>query len=168
MKSRIATFIIFGLLLFAFILGSVLSFIFGNFISNSVFILLILITLLIIFSIKRHGDRLFAAKNALLAKYTFFTLGPDSQNEVVNKTINILQRGGIDDAVQKINNLTEKERYSFYALAMDKIGIKPAFENEEWWVNIKNPFIALINAEQEIKSIQSLYNKMYGIEITLE
>jgi hypothetical protein len=118
--------------------------------------------------VKKNGDRLFAAQNALLAKHTFSTLDPDKQNDVINKANEILQRGGIEDASGRIKEMTERIQYSFYALAMDEIGIKPAFEKEEWWVNIKNPFIALINADREIKSIQSLYIKMYGVDITLE
>jgi hypothetical protein len=168
MKHKIATFIIFSLLSVAFILGAVLSIIFENYISNSVFILLILVTLLIIFNIKRHGDRLFAAKNALLAKYTFSTLDQDKQDEVINKTIDILQRGGIEEAIKKINGMAEREKYSFFALAMEEIGINPAFEKEEWWVKIKNPFIVLIKADKEIKTIQALFSKTYGIKIPLE
>ncbi len=165
MKYKIA---ILSVLLFAFILGAALSYIFRNYISSAVFILLLLITILIIFSIKRHGDRLFAAQNALLAKYTFFTLDIDKKNEIINKAQEILQRGGIEGTSERIEEMTEKIRYSFYALAMDEIGVKPAFAKEEWCVNIKNPFIALINADKEIKSIQALYSKMYGVDITLE
>jgi hypothetical protein len=165
MKYKIA---ILSLLLFAFILGAVLSFIFQNYISNTVFILLILITILTIFSIKRHGDRLFAAQNALLAKYTFSKLDLDKKNEVINKTCEILKRGGIEGDSRIIEEMIEKVRYSFYALAMDEIGIKPAFPNEKWWANIKNPFVALIKADKEIKTIQSLYSKMYGVEIIFE
>jgi hypothetical protein len=166
MKYKLA---ILSIKFLAFILIVALSFIFGNYIPNTVIILLLIIIILTItFDVKRNGDRLFAAQNALLAKYTFSTLDPNKQNKVINKTNEILQRGGIEETSGRINKMTERTRYSFYALAMDEIGIKPAFEEEEWWVNIKNPFIALINADREIKSIQSLYRKMYGLDITLE
>jgi len=153
----------------AFILIVALSFIFGNYIPNTFIILLLFIIILtIIFDVKKHGDRLFAAQNAFLAKYTFSTLDPDKQNDVINKTNEILQRGGIEETSEKIKEMTERIRYSFFALAMDEIGIKPAFEKEEWWANIKNPFIALINADREMKNIQSLYRKMYGVDIKLD
>lgn len=165
MKYKI---VILSLLLLAFIFGAALSFIFHNYISNAVFILLAIVNIIIIISIKRHGGKLFAAQNALLAKYTFYTLDIDKKNEVINKTQEILQRGGIKTTSERIEEMTEKIRYTFYALAMDEIGIKPVFAKEEWWINIKNPFTALINGDKEIKSIQTLYSKMYGVDITLE
>lgn len=80
----------------------------------------------------------------------------------------ILQRGGIDEISKIIKDMTEKVRYTFYALAMDEIGIKPAFSKEEWWIHIKKPFISLINADKEIRTIQTPYKKMFDVEIKFE
>jgi hypothetical protein len=131
-------------------------------------VLILIMGIYVAFKIKRHGDRLFAAQNALLAKYTFINLDQDSKDKVVNQTANILERGAITPSFDKIKDMSERQLFSFYALAMDELGIPPSISKEKWWSNIRNPFVSLINADKEIRTISKLYKKEYNIDIGLD
>lgn len=130
-------------------------------------VLIVIVGIYFIFHVKRHGSRVGAAKNALLAKYTFSHLDSEKQLKVLDRTRHILESGGIRNASERLQNLPQRERYGFYALAMAELGIPPCVGNEAWQY-VKNPFVALIRADSHIKAAQNDLKNKYDVEITLE
>ena len=107
--------------------------------------------------------------NALLAKYTFETLDTEVQKSVIEKTESILLRGGgfSEAAVEeRMDGFTEKERYGFYALAMSELNISPALSKYNWY-HVSNPFVALINADHQMRMARRHLIKSEDIDIEM-
>ena len=132
-----------------------------------IIVLIIIAGIYLFFHVKSHGSKVGAAKNALLAKYTFSRIDSKTQSKVLDRTRDILRSGGIRDATEKLQTLSERERYGFYALAMAELGIPPALGNETWQY-VRNPFAALIRAESHIAASQNDLKNKYGVDITME
>lgn len=107
-----------------------------------------------------------AAMNALLAKHTFETLDPVDQARVVEQTKTILLAGGFPDAEGRMASFTEKEKYGFYALAMSELNIFPALADYDWYY-VKNPFVALIKADNEIQAARRRLIKSEGVDVEI-
>ena len=118
------------------------------------------------FHVKKHGSKVGAAKNALLAKHTFPDLQPEVRSQVVERAKHILQVRGIRDPSKKLEGMSEAERYCFFALAMAELEIRPSLGNELWHY-VENPFVAFINAQSHIDAARNDLNEKHGVEITL-
>jgi tetratricopeptide (TPR) repeat protein len=64
-------------------------------------------------------------------------------------------------------DLTELERYSFYALGMHELGIAPALANEAWSI-VDNPLLALQNPEYKVNVVKNYFIKTYNIQIDMD
>jgi len=117
--------------------------------------------------IKHQGQKYGAAKNALIAKYTFPKLDRDSKEKVEMVTIDMLSQGRFSDPIDRLKSMSERERYGFYAMAMAHSGIEPLLGNERWSY-VENPFVALINAEMYINNARNYLKKNYNIDISIE
>lgn len=115
--------------------------------------------------VKSSFQKYRAAQNVLLAKYTFNNLDSEKRNEVIERTKGILQQGGVTSA-DRIDRLDERERYGFYALAMGELGIQPALAGYDWNF-VRNPFLALLRAEREIRTAQMQIRNARGIQIDI-
>jgi len=129
-----------------------------------IIIVIIVIGLIAIFKIRSSVCKYRAALNALLAKYTFQSLDDKSKARIIKQTEIILATGGIRNPTERVSRIEERERYVFYALAMAELGIYPALSGEGWHL-IKNPFVALVNAEREIWMAQNHLRKAHGVDV---
>jgi predicted nucleic acid-binding protein len=136
---------------------------------NTIIIIASIITALFVVSrylrkVKKHS----AAMNALVAKATYQQLPVNLQTQVVNNTLLILQRDGgysSDRAQERLKQMDEKIKYSFFALSMLELGIEPISQKWHWQI-VSTPFVALIGAEREIEMAR-LGLKREGIEPNL-
>ena len=117
-------------------------------------------------------DKYGAAQSALIAKYTFSQLTEHDKDHVRVAACGVLEAGGYppDMIDAKIDKMGVNERYCLYAMAMAMVGIKPALKgvlyNDEWY-HITNPFVALINAEKQIKIAQYEIKNKHNVHIDL-
>jgi hypothetical protein len=127
------------------------------------FIICIIAGIYIIFRIKKSISKHNAAMNALVAKATYQQLDIVLQRQVIDRVLFILQRdGGFPPSQESLNKIGEKAKYIFYALAMLELGIEPI--SRKWkWYPIRNPFVALIGSDKEIKMAE-LGLKKEGID----
>lgn len=118
------------------------------------------------------ADKYGAAQSALIAKYMFSQMSQSEREDIKNKAIDVLQYGGFprDYAEERIDRLTEAERYCLYSITMAMAGIPPALKGilyKDEWYPIKNPFTALIGAEKQLVAAQYEIFRKYGIKISL-
>ena len=125
-----------------------------------------IVGLFVLLRIKSAFAKYRAAINALLAKHTYQNLDLMSQQKVRVQTQIILFKGGFRDSAHAIEQLEDRERYGFYALAMAELGISPSLSDESWQY-IKNPFVALDNAEKQIATAKIHLQKSHGVEVDL-
>jgi len=117
-------------------------------------------------------DKYRGAQCALIAKHTFSQLTERDKDLVRITACEVLREGGIppDKIVEYIDKMRESERYCLYAMAMAVVGIKPALKGvlyKDEWYHITNPFVALINAEKQIKIAQYEIKNKHNIHIDL-
>jgi hypothetical protein len=104
--------------------------------------------------------------NALVAKATYQQLSANLQKLVFNNTVVILERDAgysSERAKEHLNQMDEQTKYSFFALAMLELDIKPISHKWQWQI-VSNPYVALIGAEREIKMAR-LGLQREGIEV---
>jgi hypothetical protein len=117
-----------------------------------------------LWGITAFWTRYSAARNALLAKFTFGKLDERSAREAV--TTRVHEISGVS-TLEMMATFTPAQIYGFYALAMASLGIPPAIPGEKWFL-VRNPFTAVRNAEPEIASARHYFEKKYRIEIDLD
>jgi len=113
-----------------------------------------------------------AAKNAIVAKYTFESLETDVQKEVDAKILSLLIVGFTPsgDAEAFKSRLRETQYFGMAALAMGELNISPKLSGllfRDWWEFIRNPLIALTGAEKEIKMATDEILRRHNVIITL-
>ena len=129
-------------------------------------VIALIVGLFVLLRIKSAFTKYRAALNALLAKHTYQDLDLESQQKVRVQTQIILFKGGFRDASQAIEQLGDRERYGFYALAMAELGIPPSLPGESWQY-IKNPFVALNNAGIQIGNAKIHLQKAHSVAVDL-
>ena len=115
---------------------------------------------------KHQGQEYGAAKNALMAKYTFPKFDQNSKENVEKVTIDMLSQGIFLDPIDTLKSMSERARYGFYAMAMVHLGIEPLLGKESW-LHVENHFVALINAELYINDAGDYLKKNYNIDIPI-
>lgn len=125
-----------------------------------------IIILVVFFKVRSGFSKYKAAQNALLAKYTYATLDANSKKRVVNQTKSILSAGSMSGDEEKVLQLEDRIRYGLYALAMAELNIPPALADYNWQF-VKNPFVALLNAETQIQAAKRQLSKSDGIEVDI-
>ena len=113
-----------------------------------------------------------AAKNALVAKYTYQNLNDSMKKNVNDKIIQILIEGGYhpDRVLERFKGLKETEYFLLAAVAFNNLGLEPQLKDIclfNIWHPVKNPFFALIDAEKEIKLVCDEIMKKHNISITI-
>ena len=58
-----------------------------------------------------------------------------------------------DFVEERFNTLNDRELYGFMAIAMGELNISPAIQGYTWHF-VRNPFVALLNADKEIAAAQ--------------
>jgi len=121
---------------------------------------------------KTAPGRYVAAKNALVAKYTFESLGESDKKSVDDQIITLLIRRGIpsSEAARFKAGLKETQYFGMAAAAMTVLKIKPGLTNVlylDWWEQVHNPLVALTNAGREIELARNEIRRKHGIELSI-
>lgn len=128
-------------------------------------ILIIGIVIYVIFKLFRGSVKNSAVQNAFLAKYTYQRLSDSQKQEVKKQTLDIQGRSGM--LKEDFELMCEMLRFSFFALAMNELGIKPALNNEEWHY-VKNPYMALHNSDHQVEVTKKVLLKRHNVTIEME
>lgn len=105
-----------------------------------------------------------AARNALLAQHTFYSLDNDDARSRV--TAKARELSGLS-ALEMEATLSFAQLYGLYAFAMNTLGLEPALTGERWFA-VGNPLRALQGADQEIASARRYFQKKYGLSLSLD
>ncbi|MFH1071418.1 MAG: hypothetical protein V1794_17500 [Candidatus Glassbacteria bacterium] len=131
-------------------------------------LLLFIVALVIIYIIAksfRGSVKYSAVQNAFYAKYTYDQLSDIQKEQVKEKTLQIMIRGGLLE--EDFHAMSEMLRFSYYALAMNELNIPPALKNEEWHY-VRNPYMALHNSEHQIQVVKSHLTRKHNVQIEFE
>lgn len=105
--------------------------------------------------------------NIVYANYTFQQLDDDEKNAVIAVVLDILRRGRISNAEQRLENFDDLQRYGFYALAMAELGIHPAIGKYDW-AHVSNPIIVSGKVKKELNAAIELFYQDHGIKLNLK
>lgn len=131
----------------------------------SIIVIVILVVIYVIFRLLGGSIKHSAVRNAFLAKYTYQRLTETQKREVYGKTLAILVRSGLIE--EDFEFMCEMLKFSFFALAMNELGIEPALKNEEWNY-VKNPYTALHNSDHQVEVVKNVFMKNYNVSIDME
>lgn len=118
-----------------------------------------------------------AAKNALIAKYTYDLLNADIQKKVIDRVDYLLADGGIPQSqVQDyIDNFRkghdDRAFYGMVAIALYNLGIQPKLKGvliNDSWEPVNRPLMVLLNADKEIQMVSNEIKKKHNITISLK
>ena len=124
---------------------------------NTLLILFFAIVIIyFIFKARRASVKQSAVHNSFLAKITLNQLDENEKQRIKDKTIDIMLCGGMIE--EDYDAMSEIVKFSFMALAMDELNIKPAVRGEKWHY-VNNPYIALQNANHQIKVVKHHLSK---------
>lgn len=125
-------------------------------------IAVVLLLLLIAFfnSRKRYG----AATNVVFAKYTYSKLGKDMQQKVHDRALEMILESGVSTR----GFANEVERYGWYAVAMDRLGIPSKVPENPSWHKVANPYDALPASSYLINGVTKFLKKHYNIDVTVD
>jgi hypothetical protein len=101
-------------------------------------------------------EKYVAAKNALVAKYTFQFLREDHRKKVDARILDLLISAGVPQkrAERYKSMLRETQYYGMAAIAMALLGIRPWLNNvlfKDRWETVENPLVALTDADKAIQ-----------------
>lgn len=125
-----------------------------------------------IFSWLTGTDKYGAAQNALIAKYMLSRMTDSAKDDLNRKAVDLLVSGGFprDRAADSMTRMNEAERYCHYSMTMAMAGIPPALKgilhNDEWYP-IRNPFVALLKAEKQLRAASYQIRSKYGIDLSI-
>jgi len=115
-----------------------------------------------LWGITAFWTRYSAARNALLAKFTYDQLEQsDARGRVTEKAREIARVSALE--MQATFSLPQL--YGFYAIAMATLGVPPALSGEKWFV-VRNPYTAVRGAGPEIASAQHYFWRRHGVSIS--
>ena len=113
-----------------------------------------------------------AAMNALMAKHLLSQMTEERQQVIWERVRLILLQDGhltpeeVVSGLDYIEGGKEKALFGLVALAMLELGIAPP-RNVWRWVRVRNPLVALINADTEIEMARISLEKRQGIKVSL-
>ncbi len=122
-----------------------------------------MIFIIILLKIYRTKQQHAAALNVVFAKYTFSKLSPKKQ-DLVRETAKDLVYGS---GTKLRGFANEVERYGWYALAMDALGIPSQVPENPVWSNVKNPYAAIHPGNSMLRRVCGVLNTEYGIDIEI-
>lgn len=132
---------------------------------NAILIIAVIIIIgYLLFRMSRNSTKNSAVQNAFLAKHTLQGLSEIQKTEVKNMTYGILTRNGM--LKKDLDIMCEIVKYSFFALAMNEMGIKPVLKAEEWHY-VKNPYMALHDSDHQIQVVQSAFLRKHNVRIEM-
>ncbi len=123
---------------------------------------LVLLLLLKVFldSKKRYG----AATNVVFSKYTHSRLKKAEQQKVHDQALAMILESGISTR----GFANEVERYGWYAVAMDRLGIPSQVSDNPCWHKVENPYAAIPASSYLIKGVTNYLRRHYNIDISVD
>jgi hypothetical protein len=118
------------------------------------------------------ADKYIAARNALIAKYTFEHMADEQQRKVDEHIVDMLILAGLDAsrAAKYKLQLRETQYYGMAAAAMAFLGIPPALPGilfRERWAHVPNPLVALTSAQLEIEMASNEILRKHRIRVAV-
>lgn len=104
-----------------------------------------------------------AAMNIIFAKYTYDKLSQDKK-----KLVREVAKDLVLSSPTKLEGYkNEVERYSWYALAMNELGIQSKVPENPVWNKVKNPYTAIKPGNRMFDAICGVLKTEYGIDIKI-
>ncbi len=120
-----------------------------------------LVVLAVVVKLVAVKNRHRAASNVVFAKYTFNKLAVAQQNTIHDKAIEMVLASNT-----KLRGFAnEVERFGWYALAMNALGIDSAVPDNPSWYKIKNPYSAIIPGDSMIYNVTGALQQQYAITV---
>ena len=118
------------------------------------------------------AEKYSAARNALVAKYTFETLGEDQKRKVDDYIVDLLILSGINAsrAARYKTQLRDTQYYGMAAIAMAFLNIQPALPGilfRERWEHVHNPLIALTGAYMEVEMASNEILRKHRVPVVI-
>lgn len=110
-----------------------------------------------------NNKRLGAAFNLLLAKYTFDRLS-EADQEKVEKRANEIAGVAIQGHVNGFNG--EVEKYGWYALTMNELGIQPAVQHQRW-NKVKNLSAAILPGDPYLDMATRYLKQKFNVDVSV-
>ena len=128
-------------------------------------ILALAVTVLVFILLLRRNlatnKRADAALNVLLAKHAVSRLTPDEQGRVASRALELMAQRGQGPQFQG-----EVDRYGWYALAMNELGISHEVDGVKGWKAVGNPSSAIRAGDPLLGTAAFLLKKKCGVEVS--
>lgn len=116
--------------------------------------------------------KLAAAKNALVAKHMYLSLGEEERRAIGDKVSELLVAGGIplSGLLPFLTSMSEDAFYGMIAMAFSCFGMNPTMPNlfpRGEWNRVDNPLVALAGAQDEIVMARGEIKRKYNISIDM-
>ena len=122
-----------------------------------------LLLIIVVLKIYRTKQQHAAAMNVVFAKYTFSKL-PKKKQDLVHETAKDLVYG-TDTKLRGFAN--EVERFGWYALAMDALGIASQVPENPAWNKVKNPYLAIHPGNSMLRAVSGYLRNAYGLDVKI-
>ncbi|WP_321820854.1 MULTISPECIES: hypothetical protein [unclassified Burkholderia] len=104
-----------------------------------------------------------AAFNVLLAKHTFSTMPPDQKKTVEQRAAEILVASG----ARGHEYYDEVDKYGWYALAMNELGINSAIKEYPGWNRVRNPILAIFPGDPALSAASLAIKARWGVDVSV-
>lgn len=125
--------------------------------------LAVLILIIVVLKIFRTKQQHKAASNVVFAKYTFEQLNKKEQAKVKEKAKAMV----LASNTKMRGFANEVERYGWYAVAMDALGIKSAVPENPAWHKIANPYIAILPGNMLFRGVSTYLSSEHNIHVNI-
>ncbi len=122
-----------------------------------------LVLIIIILKIYRTKQQHRAASNVVFAKYTFEKIKKTEQKKVKARAKALV----INSNTKLRGFANEVERYGWYALAMDDLGIRSAVPDNPAWNKVKNPYSAIFPGNYLMRAVTTYLLREHDIDINI-
>lgn len=123
----------------------------------------LVVAVLIIYKIFRTRQRHAAAMNVVFAKYTFEKLSEDKKNLVRGVAKDLV----LSSPTKRRGYVNEVERYGWFALAMNELGMPSKVPDNPQWNKVKNPYTAIKPGDRLFAAICVVLKSDYGIDLEI-
>jgi len=104
-----------------------------------------------------------AASNIVFAKYTHSKLTGKQQKDVQEKAKELV----LNSNIKMTGFANEVERFGWYALAMNDLGISSKVPENPAWYPVKNPYVAIMPDSYLIDAVCNSIKQSYGIDVNV-
>ncbi|MDH5301944.1 MAG: hypothetical protein OEW58_11340 [Gammaproteobacteria bacterium] len=132
--------------------------------SNSIWMAIVgVVVLSILYKVIRTKQQHAAAMNVIFAKYTFEKLSEEKRNLVREVAKDLV----LSSTSKRRGYVNEVERFGWFALAMNELGIASMVPENPLWNKVKNPYTAIKPGNKLFSAICGVLKSEYGIDIEI-